>query len=175
MPRYTPDFGPEDFGGEDYPAEGTQPLGPQRIGKDTPPPRAALQGVGVLIPVEGNAWVAFRNHKGLLEVPGGKVHPGENPRWAAFRETVEETGYAPQGLRVLYRGAHVGRHGEPYEATVFLAALTSLTPTTVMELQDERGFPCVAVSAEELTGPKGQFPDVYREALAVFNRARQTR
>jgi 8-oxo-dGTP pyrophosphatase MutT (NUDIX family) len=37
------------------------------------------------------------------EVPAGRIEPGESPEQAALRETVEETGWAPTGLRPLLR------------------------------------------------------------------------
>ena len=37
----------------------------------------------------------------LLEVPAGKLDPGEDPEHCAFRETEEETGFRPAELRPL--------------------------------------------------------------------------
>ena len=38
-----------------------------------------------------------------LEAPGGMVDPGESPEQAAVRELQEETGYAPERIRLLGR------------------------------------------------------------------------
>jgi 8-oxo-dGTP pyrophosphatase MutT (NUDIX family) len=37
------------------------------------------------------------------EIPAGRIEPGETPDEAAVRETVEETGWRPTGLRPLVR------------------------------------------------------------------------
>ena len=53
-------------------------------------------GVAIL-PVHGDDFLLIRNHRRaidhtLLEVPAGTLEPGEDPRRAAVRELMEETG-----------------------------------------------------------------------------------
>ncbi len=56
----------------------------------------------------------------LLELPGGRIDPGETPRQAAFRELEEETGFRAKSLTLLgrfYPNPHWGGH----QGYVFLA------------------------------------------------------
>jgi 8-oxo-dGTP pyrophosphatase MutT (NUDIX family) len=69
----------------------------------------------VRIPREASATVVRDPEGGVLmlwrhrfvveswgwEVPAGRIEPGESPKEAAIRETVEETGWQPERLRYL--------------------------------------------------------------------------
>ena len=43
----------------------------------------------------------MRSHPGQVSFPGGTIDPGETPREAALRETLEETGVDPAGVEVF--------------------------------------------------------------------------
>lgn len=64
-------------------------------------------GAVAIVPItkEGNIILVrqFRHPIGqvILEVPAGKLDPGENPEACARRELAEETGFMPQKLRKL--------------------------------------------------------------------------
>jgi ADP-ribose pyrophosphatase len=64
-------------------------------------------GAAAIVPVLENGDVLlirqYRYATGgwLLEVPAGKLDPGEDPEHCARRETEEETGYRPKELRPL--------------------------------------------------------------------------
>ena len=45
----------------------------------------------------------MRSHPGQVSFPGGSIDPGESPEQAALRETLEETGVAPNAVRVFGR------------------------------------------------------------------------
>lgn len=60
---------------------------------------------------------------GKVNVPGGKIHPGESAPAAAARETAEETGLTPTGLREAGKLSFTfpgGRHWDN-ACTVFTA------------------------------------------------------
>jgi 8-oxo-dGTP pyrophosphatase MutT (NUDIX family) len=50
---------------------------------------AVFQAAVVLMPHPNGGWVAFEHPDGW-NLPGGKVEKGETPRFAAFRECIEE-------------------------------------------------------------------------------------
>ncbi|HYG65532.1 MAG TPA: NUDIX hydrolase [Thermoanaerobaculia bacterium] len=63
-------------------------------------------GAAAVVPVlEGDVLMVrqYRYATGgwLLEVPAGKLDPGESPKSCAFREVEEETGYRPTDLQPL--------------------------------------------------------------------------
>ncbi|HEX9995099.1 MAG TPA: CoA pyrophosphatase [Acidimicrobiales bacterium] len=43
----------------------------------------------------------LRSHKGEVSFPGGRGHPGEDPRTTALRETEEEIGLPPSAVEVV--------------------------------------------------------------------------
>ncbi len=61
-----------------------------------------------VVPLVGDEVVLVRQFRApvggwVLEVPAGRVDPGETPEEAARRELVEETGYRPGRLELLAR------------------------------------------------------------------------
>lgn len=63
-------------------------------------------GVVVLAEVEPGRIAFVRQHRypmdrDLLELPAGKLDPGEDPTVAAARELEEETGYRPESLQLV--------------------------------------------------------------------------
>jgi len=64
-------------------------------------------GAAAVVPVDGDGNVLlvrqYRHATGgyLLEVPAGKLDPGERPETCALREVEEETGYLPVNLTPL--------------------------------------------------------------------------
>ncbi|MCL2083456.1 MAG: NUDIX hydrolase [Oscillospiraceae bacterium] len=62
-------------------------------------------GVGVLA-IDGEDAILVRQYryavgKELLEIPAGRLEPGENPQEAGQRELSEETGYTAQSMQYL--------------------------------------------------------------------------
>ena len=67
----------------------------------------ALQSACVVIPIRpGGPYAAVRSrkHRGAIELPGGKVEPGETPRAAARREVREELGVEMMSERTASLG-----------------------------------------------------------------------
>jgi ADP-ribose pyrophosphatase len=64
------------------------------------------QGAVAVVPVIGDDVLMIRQYRyatggWLLEIPAGKLEPGEQPEAGAVRETEEETGYRPAELESL--------------------------------------------------------------------------
>ncbi len=64
------------------------------------------QGAVAVVPVIGDDVLLIRQYRyatggWLLEIPAGKLEPGEKPEACAVRETEEETGYRPAELEPL--------------------------------------------------------------------------
>lgn len=121
-----------------------------------------LNGCALLIPIEGYElphYVALQHRDGSIEVPGGHVEEKEKPRFAAFREAIEEVGLATNGLRPLYDGHHTGRNGELYHAWVFVC---EPVPNRLFGTATSEGSGCkvVAVTEHDLTGPKSVYRDL---------------
>ena len=61
-------------------------------------------GVGILAEVEPDRIPLVRQHRypvnmDVLEIPAGKIEPGEEPEKTAVRELEEETGYRPLNIK----------------------------------------------------------------------------
>lgn len=90
----------------------------------------------------------------LLEIPAGKLEPGEDPRTCATRELEEETGYQPSEMRQIAQFATSPGFSDEIITLFYAAGLTkgtaaldedefldveSLTPEQVQELiRDQR-------------------------------------
>ncbi len=59
--------------------------------------------------------------QGKVNGPGGRIEPGESPLQAAVRETEEETGIRPAGLRAAAELSFVFTDGYSLHCTAFLA------------------------------------------------------
>lgn len=64
------------------------------------------QGAVAVVPLIGGDVLMIRQYRyatggWLLEIPAGKLEPGEKPETCAVRETEEETGYRPAELEPL--------------------------------------------------------------------------
>lgn len=124
------------------------------------------RGCAVLLPIlgyEGTRYAGIENEDGTVEVPGGTVEMGEKPRFAAFRETLEEIGIAPWALRPIYDREHVGKHGQRYHAFVFVGFPIERAMWSVAT--PEPGKRLVALSRDDLTGPKGRYRDLMVEVF----------
>lgn len=86
----------------DKDAEETWGDNPQTIGEGNPPEEiGGRKAVGVLVVKDGKYLVGTRiSNTGYGQIcgPGGHVEPGENPAYAAMRETDEEFGIIPNDL-----------------------------------------------------------------------------
>ena len=143
-----------------------------------------LHGACVLMPASGfvamggfgltDTFVGRRHPRHLLlEMPGGKVNPGEDVRFAAFREYVEETGMVPSALHKLCETTHTNRDGHRYILHAFLGWQFP-TPAGMMVrmgLRDEAGGRLIEVSRAALCGDHAMYPDANRavfQALDAF-------
>ncbi len=58
-------------------------------------------------------------HRGpQLSIPGGRIEEGENPEKAAKRELLEETGYIPEKIELLY--SHTSSSKVVYTSYIFI-------------------------------------------------------
>lgn len=124
------------------------------------PPSEPHAGVCVVARYRGGYAGRLHPKHGKWEVPGGTIEPGEHPRFAAFREFVEETGLVPIGLREVYVGQHTGPKG-PHTARVFVASVEGQHGAG----QSEDGGPIDGVPWARLVGPEGLYADTLRAAF----------
>ncbi len=110
----------------------------------------------VIIPRDGR-FAALRQVKrgDRIEIPGGKVQPGEHPEAAARREVYEEVGLHVTHLVPL----HAGFDGVRFRAHVFLAQATG-------ELRSSPEGEALWATADELL--EGSFGAFYRSSAAVL-------
>lgn len=111
-------------------------------------------GAAVMVPVTEAGEVLFvrqfRYATGelLLELPAGKLDPGEDPADCAARETAEETGYRPQTVEKM---------GEFYTAPGFCDELiraflvTDLVPAPEAEADDDELVEVVPLAVDGYT------------------------
>jgi len=112
------------------------------------------RGAAVMVPVTDSGEVLFvrqfRYATGelLLELPAGKLDPGEDPATCASRETAEETGYRPQAVE---------RMGEFYTAPGFCDELisaflvTDLVPAPEAEAEADELVEVAPLTVESYT------------------------
>lgn len=97
-------------------------------------------GAAAIVPVLENGDVLlirqYRYATGgwLLEIPAGKLDPGEDPAHCARRETEEETGYRPSELRPL---GWVWTSPGFLDEKIWLYLATGLEPTAQSMDEDE--------------------------------------
>lgn len=65
------------------------------------------RGAGILVQAPSGKVLLVRrsgsgDHAGEWGIPGGRIEPGEEPKTAAARETLEEVGYDPENKLVLH-------------------------------------------------------------------------
>lgn len=91
----------------DKDAEVTWGDNPQTLGEGNPPETLGRRkSVGVLVVKDGKYLVGTRiSNTGYGQIcgPGGHVEPGEDPAYAAMRETDEEFGIVPNDLYFIDR------------------------------------------------------------------------
>lgn len=120
-------------------------------------------------------WVGFRHEEGRWNLPGGMVEPGENPRFTALRETVEEVGIIPPHLvflgvihhQVLHKGSLV-----EVRAHAFFSRMTAeKVEPTVLEVAGNllHHYSPSGVTEEMLVHPThGRFPQAVKEAFRLL-------
>ncbi len=97
-------------------------------------------GAAAVVPVLPDGTVLllrqYRHATGgwLLEVPAGKLEPGEHPEHCAVRETEEETGYRPSALYAL---GWVWTSPGFLDEKIWLYLATGLEPTAQAVDDDE--------------------------------------
>lgn len=109
-------------------------------------------------------WAAIRGakHGGRVEVPGGKVEPGETPAEAAVREAQEELGVDLAGP-LLYLGDFDHEHaGIPWRCSAFL-----LNSRVDVDLVGSTEGPAVWATREELVA--GAHGEVIGRVFAVLD------
>lgn len=73
----------------------------ERVPEERPPTDHELTYVLLVVRSRRRILLVHERERGLWELPGGRIDPGETPRQAAVRELSEETGQrvAPEALR----------------------------------------------------------------------------
>ena len=121
----------------------------------------AFQAAVVLMPHPNGGWVAFKHEEGW-NLPGGKVEAGESPRFAAFRECVEEVGVTPTHLHPFGVVRHT-HGGVQWDVHLFFAPMPrSESPTTEDGTVLDEG-----VISEQLQS--GRFPEAIPAIFQKFN------
>lgn len=107
-------------------------------GKEAPREVVHHSGGVCVVPLDGDGNIylvrqfRYPHGKALLEIPAGKLEPGEDHRECGLRELAEEIGAAPESLEYL---------GEIYPTTAYL--------TEVIHLYAARGLKFTAQSLDE--------------------------
>lgn len=88
-------------------------------------------GAAAVVPVIEGEILMVRQYRyatggWLLEIPAGKLDPGETPKSCAFREVEEETGYQPTDLQPL---GWIWTSPGFLDEKIWLFLATGLTPT----------------------------------------------
>lgn len=103
----------------------------------------------LLIKGEGQLLgVSRRNRPGDMNLPGGKVDPGETLEEACVREVFEETGFKISNLRAVFRRPCEGE--DVYECTTFLVDFEGT-------LNPEEGLLVRWISWNDLLNPSNSF------------------
>ncbi len=139
------------------------------------------RGAAVMVPVTEAGEVLFvrqfRYATGevLLELPAGKLDPGEDPAECASRETAEETGYRPQTVEKM---------GEFYTAPGFCDELiraflvTDLVPAPEAEADADELVEVVTLTVDEYSEmvARGEIRDAKTlAAMAMWERRRNSK
>ncbi|MBB6677676.1 NUDIX hydrolase [Cohnella lubricantis] len=105
--------------------------------------------VAVLALLEGRLLVVEQYRKPLermqVEIPAGKLEPGEDPQEAALRELEEETGYKARSIRHLRSFSTSPGFAEE---VIHLYAADDLEPTEV-HLDEDEFLTCEAITLEQ--------------------------
>ncbi|CAB4196789.1 nucleoside triphosphate pyrophosphohydrolase [uncultured Caudovirales phage] len=108
--------------------------------------------------------VSRRDDKTKFGLAGGKCESGESTKDAAIRETLEETGVNVTDCIHIYKRYEPSSYqgGQGFEAHCYYANTWSGMPS-----DSEEGV-VTWLTAEELTGKSGAFPDYNRKTLDQF-------
>lgn len=96
--------------------------------------------VAVIIECQGKILFGVRRHepgRGLLDLPGGFVDPGESGEEAALREVREETGMELKELRYLFSLPNRYRYGDVVYDTLDLIYCCRLTVLPRLQAADD--------------------------------------
>ena len=103
--------------------------------------------------------VSRKNDSTKFGLPGGKLEPHELPKDAAVRETFEETGLQVKNAVYLYRRDEVSENNKIFHTYCYLALDWEGTLSS-----SEEGI-ARWLTAKELTGMSGAFPEYNMQAL----------
>jgi len=105
-----------------------------------------------ILPIEGDRCKLLRQYRYaiedyILEAPAGALETGEDPRTAAGRELIEETGFAAQNIEP--RGFIITTPGYTDEK-IFLYEASGLSPSQEFQKDDDEVIEVVDIPVRDL-------------------------
>jgi len=125
-----------------------------------------MKEAGVMLIIKDGLILGItrRHDKTKFGLPGGKVDPGETPKQAAIRETLEETSIVVQDCTLIYKRVELGDGpaGVDFYSYCYYATEWAGTPQ-----KSEEGD-VKWLTAEEVTSTKAAFGDYNRNTINIF-------